>query len=147
VTVFMLGGNDVYGGEPDQPRALDARIDQILRDADALLAEFRRAAPAMTVAIVVPPQLNVFGLYAEYNGPAYSRWRVRQNYHRYQEGLLAHFAGREKDNIYLVPAHLSLDAIDGYAGTGDPGELNELGCRQVAASLYAWLKYWYTRRG
>jgi hypothetical protein len=147
VTFFVLGSNDVYAGEPDKAGELGARVAQVLEDADALIAEFRRAAPSMTIAVVIPSQLSAFErIYVDFHGPEYSRWRVRQNYHRYQEGALAHFAGREKDNIHVVPVHLSVDAIDAFSGDGDPGALNDLGGRQVAAGLYAWLKYWYTQR-
>jgi hypothetical protein len=144
VAIFMLGGNDVWNGEPDRPEALSELLTQIMKDADTLIAEFRRAAPGMTIAILIPPQLTAFDAPYDMYGTDFPRWRVRQNYHGYQECLLDHFAGLEKDDIHLIPTFLSVDAIDAYAANL-PATFNDLGEQQLAGSVYAWLKYRYAK--
>lgn len=55
---ILLGINDCFGANPDDAAKMDAVIDSTLSNADALLAEFRRAAPEAELGICLTPPPN-----------------------------------------------------------------------------------------
>jgi hypothetical protein len=140
-TIFEIGANDVAIQDPDDPAALDRHITEVLEDAERLLLEFRCVSPTMKLGVWIPPQMTASEqTYLQTYGPDFPRWRFRRNLHRYTERLLERFAGRERHGIHLIPAHLSVDAVDAYP-VSDPGHPNEFGCRQFAGVLHAWIKW------
>jgi lysophospholipase L1-like esterase len=147
VTIFEVGVNDMFCSDPDQPVALEARITEVLQQAETLIAAFRKAAPATTIGVWTAPPLTHFeGTYPVLYGPAFPKWRLKRTLHRYQERLLQHFADREKsENLYVIPTYLAVDIIDGYPAL-DPGHPNEYGARQFGAGIWAWLKHLYAER-
>ena len=54
---FMLGINDCFGANPEDPAAIDARIDAVMVHADTLLNAFRKAAPQaeLGICLTTPP--------------------------------------------------------------------------------------------
>ncbi len=147
VVLFELGVNDVFCLHPEKRDVVEGHITFVLNHADQLIAAFRAAAPDTAIAILLTPQLNVYDrIYQDIYALEYNSWRVRQNTHRYLERASANFAGREKDRIYTIPAFVNFDAIEGYP-VENAAHPNDLGCRQYAASIHAWIKHWYATRG
>jgi len=142
VVFFLLGINDCFSANPDDPKALDTRIDEVFRHAETLLAAFRAAAPEAELAICLVPAPNTRegAFEANYKG-RYPRWGWKRIQHRLVQRQLQHFSGREKERIFVVPTELNIDPIDGYP-ENNAVHPNAFGYRQIAASLYAW---WKTR--
>ncbi len=137
---FLLGINDCFGANPDDPVAMDDRIDAVLSHADTLLAAFHKAAPNAELAICLtpPPNTRESAFEANYKG-AYHRWGWKRIQHHLVEKMLAHFADREDENQFLVPTELFIDPENGYPDN-NAVHPNTDGYHQLAASLYAWLK-------
>lgn len=145
VVTFLLGINDCFAANPDDPKALDAKIDEVLGHAERLLAAFRQAAPraALAVGLTTPPNARQAAFEANYKDK-YSRWGWKRIQHRVVQRMLEQFSGREADGIFLVPTELNLDPIDGYPDNNGVHP-NAIGYAQIGASLYAWTKNWMSR--
>jgi len=141
VVVFLLGINDCFTANPDDLAAMDARIGTVLKKADALLAAFHAAAPSclLGVCLTPPPNARESGFDANYKG-RYHRWGWKRIQFRLVERMLEHFEGREKERIVPVPTELNLDPVNGFP-TNNGVHPNKFGYSQIAASLYAWLKW------
>jgi lysophospholipase L1-like esterase len=147
VVFFLLGINDCFGANPDDPKAIDARVDLMMHQADLLLTNFHKAAPNADLAICVttPPNAREAGFEANYKG-RYHRWGWKRIQHRLVERLLAMFERKSDatsevaDHFFVVPTHLNLDPVDGYPENNGVHP-NGFGYRQVGASVYSWLKW------
>lgn len=152
--LIVLGTNDVFRAD-DQ--TIDATIDASLGHFDTLIAEFRRAGPgtAVGIALPTPPALSQDGFRNYAGARRQTRWQYRRNQHRLVERMIAHYAGREAERVYLVPGYLNLDAARGFrtyealphAGaaakvvrTNDGVHPSREGHFQIADSFYCWLK-------
>ena len=147
VVTFLLGINDCFSANPDDLRAIDSRIDDVFKHADTLLAAFSRAAPKAKLAICLttPPNSRQEAFEANYQD-RYTRWGWKRIQHRLVQRQIEHYPGRQAERIFIVPTELSLDPVDGYP-TNNGVHPNEKGYRQIAASLYAWLKAEGVSRG
>ena len=137
---FLLGINDCFGADPEDPAAVDARIDAMMVQAETLLAAFREAAPEaeLGICLTTPPNAREEGFQANYKG-SYHRWGWKRIQHRLVQREIDRFQGREDERLFVVPTELNLDPLDGYPA--DNGvHPNEFGYRQIGASIYAWLK-------
>lgn len=139
VTV-MLGINDCFAAKPDSPATIDPRIDAMFREADLLLADVRKALPEAEIGICLTPPGNSrdAAFEATYKG-RYPRWGWRRIQHRLVERQLAHFGGREAENLHVVPTQLNLDVVNGYPERNGVHP-NAAGYAQIGASIYSWLK-------
>ena len=136
----MLGINDCFSAKVDDPAAMDAKIDTMFGHAETLLAAFRKAAPRATIGVCLttPPNARESGFEANYKG-RYHRWGWKQVQHHLVQRQLAHFAGREKDNLFIIPTELNLDPQDGYP-VNNGVHPNPTGYQQIGATVFAWLK-------
>lgn len=147
VVFFLLGINDCFGANPDDPAAIDERIDRMLSPAERLLEEFHKAAPNADLAICVttPPNSRESGFEANYKG-RYHRWGWKRIQHRIVERLLARYEGdgtnrdAKKNHLFVVPTQLNLDPVDGYPENNGVHP-NGFGYQQIGASIYSWLKW------
>jgi len=141
IVTFLLGINDCFGAKPDDPKAMDATIDGMFKEADTLLAAFRQAVPAsdLGVCLTTPPNARESGFEANYKGK-YHRWGWKRIQHRLVERQLERFAGKESQRIFIVPTELNLDPVDGYPDNNGVHP-NTTGYKQIGASIYAWLKW------
>ena len=141
VVFFLLGINDCFSAPPDDPKKLDERIDGVFAQAETLLAAMRRAAPqaALAVCLTTPPNVREEAFQANYKGK-YPRWGWKRIQHRLVERQIAQFRGREGERIFVVPTELNVDPIDGYPANNGVHP-NGVGYGQIAATLYAWLKF------
>lgn len=137
IVTFLLGINDCFGANPTKP---DAKIDEVLDNADKLLAAFHKAAPKaiLAVGLTTPPNTRQEAFTANYKNN-YSRWGWKRIQHRLVQRMLERLANREKDGIHLVPTELNLDPTDGYPANNSVHP-NPAGYAQVGASFYAWMK-------
>jgi lysophospholipase L1-like esterase len=147
VVFFLLGINDCFGANPDDPAAIDARIDTMLESATTLLAAFHQAAPDTDLAICIttPPNARESGFEANYKG-RYHRWGWKRIQHRLVERLLSDYQPRSGDtkaalkHIVVVPTQLNIDPVDGYPENNGVHP-NGVGYQQIGASIYSWLKW------
>jgi lysophospholipase L1-like esterase len=139
VVTFLLGINDCFGAKPDDP---DAKIKEVLDNAERLLAEFRKAAPkaVLAVGLTTAPNSREEAFFANYKGN-YHRWGWKRIQHRLVQRMIERFDKREKDAIHLVPAELNIDPIDGYPENNGVHP-NATGYGQIGASFYSWMKSW-----
>lgn len=142
VITFLLGINDCFGASPDDMKLMQAKIDEVLDNADKLLAEFRKAAPkaVFAVGLTTPPNAREEGFEANYKGK-YHRWGWKRIQHRLVQRMLERLGGREKDGIHLVPTELNVDPVDGYPNNNGVHP-NAVGYAQIGASFYSWMKAW-----
>lgn len=141
VVTFLLGINDCFSANPDDPAAIDRSVGAALENAEKLLAAFRAACPqtAFAIGLTTPPNARESGFEANYKGK-YHRWGWKRIQHRLVQRMIAQFAGREAQGIHLVPTELNIDPVDGYPENNGVHP-NVAGYRQIGASFYAWLKW------
>lgn len=137
IVTFLLGINDCFAANPDSP---DAKITEVLANAEKLIAEFREAAPKALLAIglTTPPNARQAGFTANYKDK-YPRWGWKRIQHRLVQRMLEQFSGREAENIHLVPTELNLDPFDGYP-VNNGVHPNPVGYAQIGHSFYSWMK-------
>ncbi|HPA20035.1 MAG TPA: GDSL-type esterase/lipase family protein [Verrucomicrobiae bacterium] len=142
VVTILLGINDCFSVNPDDAKAIDARIDKVMGDAERFLKAFRAASSRAVFAIglTTPPNSRESGFEANYKGK-YHRWGWKRIQHRIVMRMLEQFAGRESDGIQIVPTELNLDPTDGYPDNNGVHP-NATGYRQIGASFYCWIKWW-----
>lgn len=139
VVFFLLGINDCFGANPNDPKAIDATIDRMFSAAETLLQSFRKAAPHADFAIglTTPGNDRESGFESNYKG-RYTRWGWKRIQHRVVQRQIEKFAGHAADRVFLVPTELNLDPVDGYP-VDNGVHPNAHGYSQVAATLHAWL--------
>jgi lysophospholipase L1-like esterase len=146
VVTFLLGINDCFAANPEDPVAMDRTIREVLDHAEKLLAAFHAASPGavLAVGLTTPPNARESGFEANYKGK-YHRWGWKRIQHRLVQQMLQRFSGREARNVFLVPTELNLDPFDGYPDNNGVHP-NPAGYGQIGASFYAWLKWWLARQ-
>ncbi|MBI5394921.1 MAG: hypothetical protein HZA91_06435 [Verrucomicrobia bacterium] len=142
VVSVLLGINDCFSASPDDLKAVDAKISVVLGNAEMFLKAFRAAAPraVFAVGLTTPPNSRESGFEANYKGK-YHRWGWKRIQHRLVQRMLEQLGSREREGIYIVPAELNLDPVDGYPDNNGVHP-NATGYQQVGASFYCWLKWW-----
>ena len=141
LATFLLGINDCFGANPEDPSAIDARIDTMFAQAEILVAAFRKAAPEaeLGICLTTPPNSRESGFEANYHG-RYHRWGWKRIQHRLVERQLKQFGNREAQRIFIVPTELNLDPVDGYP-VNNGVHPNALGYQQIGDSIFAWIKF------
>jgi GEVED domain len=133
--------------------SVDDYIDLIYNTRAApLMAAIRAAAPNAKIGITYTPMPNA--RQSAFTN-TFGSGSILANKYRWQKIVsrllfknTQYFAGRENENIYLIPAHLDLDDLNDY-GTSDPVHpvvsVSDLkvrsGYREIAKSTYSWIKY------
>lgn len=142
VVTFLLGINDCFGANPDDLAAMDAKISEVLDQADKLLTAFHKAMPktVLAVGLTTPPNSRESGFEANYHGK-YHRWGWKRIQHRLVERMIERFGEGQKPGVVLVPTELNLDPVDGYP-VNNGVHPNSVGYAQIGTSFYAWLKAW-----
>ncbi|MEN6546928.1 MAG: SGNH/GDSL hydrolase family protein [Armatimonadia bacterium] len=151
---ILLGCNDNFGAKDD---TIEASIDDFLKNMDILIAEFHKVRPDTKIGVVslMPGAATQDAFGANY-GCGQTRWQYKKNQHRVMERVVAKYGNREAENIYLVPAYVSLDAVNNYPkakgpanARGDATDFTRLcngvhpaasGYKQLADGIYCWMK-------
>jgi lysophospholipase L1-like esterase len=147
VVTFLLGTNDCFSAKADVPKSIDERVGAMIQQADILLAAFHKAAPQadLGVGLTVPGNSRESGFVANYHGK-YTRWNWKQVQHELVRREIEHFGHRQDQRVFLIPTELNLDPVDGFP-VNNGCHPNETGYRQIAATLYAWIKDRLASRG
>ena len=111
VTV-LLGCNDTFSSTDE---TIEARIDTMLKYYDTLIQMIHhvRKDTRIGALILVPPAATQDAFGSNYQS-GQTRWQYRRNQHRVMERMQKQFTGREKENVWLVPANLNLDCENNY---------------------------------
>ncbi len=152
VTIF-LGVNDTFGATEEN---ISDHLDRMMRYYDQLLAMVHGLNKNTKIgAVLLPPPAasqDAFG--ANYACTA-TRRQSRRNVHRLLETLIARYAGREKENLWLIPACVNLDCRHNYpqetarcnartdqtmTRLANAFHPSDEGHRQIGDSIYCWMK-------
>lgn len=138
---FLLGINDCFHADPDNPEAITAKIDAMISEAETLLAAFRKASPETEIWICLTPAANDRdgAFYANYKD-RYTRWGWRRIQFELVKRQLDHFGNREAENIFVVPTSVGIDPIAGYPHNNGVHP-NEAGYNEIGAEIFGWLKW------
>ncbi len=138
---FLLGINDCFHPNPEDPAAVEAKFATMTQQAEILLAAFREAFPNADLGICLtpPPNSRDAAFVANYKD-RYTRKGWRSIQYRLVERQLKHFGGREKEHIFIVPTSLDLDPVTGYPKNNGVHP-NESGYARIGTSIYEWLKW------
>lgn len=138
--LVLLGINDCFHADPDDPAAVEKKIDDMFAEAGLLLAAIRAASPDTDIGIglTTPGNVRDAAFVANY-GDRYTRrgWRVIR--HRVVERQIEHFRGREDERLFLVPTGFFLDCENGFPENNGVHP-NTVGYNQIATTFYAWVK-------
>ncbi|HJN13999.1 MAG TPA: hypothetical protein QGH10_00835 [Armatimonadota bacterium] len=149
----LLGCNDTFSATEED---IEARIDTMFGHADTLLAEFQAVRPDTQIGLLLllPPAASQDAFGSNYTC-GQTRWQYRRNQHRVVERMTEKFAGREAENIWLLPAHLNVDTVNNYPTRAEPANArtetvtarqangvhpSTEGYLQIADTIYAWLR-------
>jgi len=137
--VFLLGLNETFGANPDDPASLDAAISTSLSNAEVLVRAFRQADPKATLFVALPAPFTRSDAtfrykYASIKPEFGDAWRHRRIQHAYARALMDRFERLGIGRVVVVASHLGLDIVDGY-WIDDAGHPNELGGRELAESI------------
>lgn len=138
--VFFLGINDCFSADSGDPAAIDRKIDEMMDEAEKLLAEFRKAAPNATFGLCLTPEANAreSAFQSNYNGK-YPRDGWRRIQFRLVERQLEQFGNRESEGIYIIPTSLVVDPVSGYPAD-NAVHPNKDGYESIGRAVYAWIK-------
>ncbi len=143
---FLLGINDCFHAKAEDSAAVEAKFTGMIKQAEILLAAFRKALPKaeLGVCLTTPPNSRESAFYANYKGK-YTRANWRSIQYRLVERQLKHFGGREQEHIYIVPTAFDLDTLTGYSEINGVHP-NESGYARIGTSIYEWLKWRMSER-
>lgn len=148
-----LGCNDIFGSnEADQQSV----IDRTLGFADKLVNAILDAGANTKVGMVMlPPPAASQDAFGNNYGCGQTRWQYRRNQHRFTEQMKTKYGGRENERIYLIPDYVNVDTEHGFptetvtANSRTAEKItrlanavhpSEAGYKQMADSIYAWMK-------
>lgn len=157
ITLFLGINNIKYADESN----IESTVDAISKQADTLIAEFRKFGPDTKIAVVViPPPAASQDAFGEMYRCGQSRFQYRRNQHRVAELTISKFGGREEENLFLIPVYVNLDCVNNYPQREEPISARnpkkifrgndgfhpaQEGYLQIADSFYAWFKYELTK--
>lgn len=138
--IILLGINDCFSAPPDDPQAIDDRINLMFSHAEKLLEELRKSAPKaeIGVCLTTPPNARKSAFEANYQDK-YTRWGWKRIQHRLVQREIGFISSLQDPRIMLVPTELNLDPVDGYP-KNNAVHPNASGYQQIGATIYAWLK-------
>ena len=151
---IQVGINDTWTSTDE---TINKRIDEMFTYYDQLVTMVRNfgSQTRIGVFVVSPPSSSQDG-FRNYRGAAkQTRWQVRRNQHRLVERFIAHYGGREREQIYLMPVYLNLDTANHYPTFNSPRSArssesvdrvndgthpNEAGYQQNGDVIFCWIK-------
>ena len=143
VIVIMLGINDCFSSNPNDPAAINTRVDAMFVHATRLLNALQEAAPDVEIGICLttPPNSRQQAFQANYQD-RYSRWGWKRIQHHLIQRQISRFNDRTdpaKQWLFIIPTQLNLDPVAGYPANNGVHP-NTSGYKQIGVSIYAWLK-------
>ena len=153
LTIHLIA-NDVFTATDE---TIDPRVTKMIGFYDQLIEAFHKVRPATRIGVILsaPPSRSQDGFRNYIGAGRQTRWQYRRNLHAALERMTAHVAGREAEQIYLIPSYVNLDCEQNFPtwtapanarATGKITRVNngthpsEQGYGQIADSIYCWLK-------
>lgn len=152
VTIF-LGPNDIFSFNDD---TIEGGIDDMLKHFDQLVDMLRKQSTSTKVAVLLPvPPAATQDAFGSNYASSQTRWQYKRNQHRLVERMLEKYAGRESDQVHVVPTYVSLDCVHNYPTESVPANATTetkitrqnngvhpaaSGYHQIGDMLFAWLK-------
>lgn len=158
ITVF-LGCNDIffagkYMRKPQTPEKIARNV--IFKYSDKFINEIRKTCPETQIGLILPvPPCSTQDGFVNYKCRQ-TRWQYRVNQHTLVEEMIKKYGNREKENIFLIPAYVNLDTVNGFPFESKAPNARaaakvlrhcngvhpaKSGYLQIADSIYAWLKF------
>ena len=137
---ISLGINDCFHAPYDNQTAIDAKIDDMFKQADIFIAALRKAAPNAEIGICLTTPSNSRNLAfdANYKGK-YTRQGWKKIQHQLVQQQLKHFANSNDAKLSLIPTGLYLDTTAGFPEK-NAVHPNKKGYEQMGSTIYAWIK-------
>jgi len=153
IITICLGINDNARASDE---TIDQSIDAMMISFDKLINEFHSVRADIKIGFFLnpPPAASQDAFGADYKC-GFKHWQVRRNQHRGVERMIMKYGGREKENIYLIPAYVNVDTVHNYPGRVmsvnarssekiarqcNAVHPDSPGYKQMADSLYYWVK-------
>jgi lysophospholipase L1-like esterase len=152
--VIQVGGNDVWRADDE---TIDATIDKIFGYFDILIRMVHDASPTTRVALTLldPPARSQHGFRNYKGGQKQTRWQYRRNQQCMVERQIERYAGRESENVFVLPVNLCIDCVNGFPlreypinarnakkelRVYDGCHLSNEGYAQFGDEIFAWMK-------
>ncbi|MDA7920129.1 SGNH/GDSL hydrolase family protein [Verrucomicrobiales bacterium] len=146
IVFILLGINDCFHPDPEDPAAIEARIDTMMEQAEIFLASLKEAAPQAMIGIGLTPAANDReGAFVANYGKKYTRDGWRRIQRRLVQRQIEAFSGRKGENLYVVPTSHSVDPHLGYPDD-NAVHPNDSGYESIGRNVYGWVKAMLAKR-
>ena len=152
---FQLGVNDIFGARDDNR---EARINEILAQADILIAAARQSAPnaIIGVGLVTPGCKSQDGFGQSYGCHPTTRWQYKKNQHALNKAMLEKFKDHPDKKLFIIPTNVNLDCENNFPAYnvsinfGNEAKIlrqangvhpSPAGYKQIGDTYYAFIKY------
>lgn len=149
VTVF-LGLNDMASTscDPTSTETIDNYIDIIFQYnmkvfTDSLITAFPDSK--IGIVLIPPPNIREEAFYLSL-GDSTEAWHRKKKVHRLVERYEMYFRDLDNPDVSVVPVYPNVDTFNGYEFY-NALHPNDSGYRQIAYSIYGWIKYQITQMG
>ncbi|NOR45904.1 MAG: hypothetical protein GQ534_09990 [Candidatus Delongbacteria bacterium] len=140
VTIF-LGVNDISSADPSSIGTIDNKIDEILGmdQMQKVVNSIINCLPNVKIGIILTTPTNEREYtYTDTTQLNYSERKLCL--HRLVQRYIDYYENLNITNINLIPAYINIDTFLGFGET-DPLHPAIYGYRQIAFSIYGWIKY------
>ena len=142
IIVIMLGINDCFSANANDPASINSRVDSMFGHANTLLQALRSAAPKARIGICLttPGNSRQEAFQANYQD-RYTRWGWKQIQHQLVQRQIAFVQSAQKQDepLFIIATQLNLDPVDGYP-VNNGVHPNAAGYKQIGATIYAAIK-------
>ena len=113
IVLFQLGINDVLS--LNAYTTVGQLVQNNISYYDTLIASIHEYDPDIKVGICTTSAIPASeSLSLSYPGEGFSTWKFKQQLHEYGMGILEEYAGREDENIFIVPFRNNIDPDDHF---------------------------------
>ncbi|MBT4693865.1 MAG: SGNH/GDSL hydrolase family protein [Planctomycetaceae bacterium] len=139
IIVIMLGINDCFSANSNDPTSINSRVDTMFEHANILLGALQSAAPKARIGICLttPGNSRQEAFQANYQD-RYTRWGWKRIQHQLVQRQIAFVQSAQKQDepLFIIATQLNLDTVDGYP-VNNGVHPNAAGYQQIGATIYA----------
>ncbi|MBN2789755.1 MAG: hypothetical protein JXR69_06170 [Candidatus Delongbacteria bacterium] len=142
IIIIFLGINDLAYADPTTVETIDNWIDyKILNDSTSgkLIDSICAVFPNSQIGIALTPPVNVRE-YTYTDTTQLDYFERKKCHHRLCQRYIDYFKTRNNSNISIIPINVNIDTFSGFGET-DPLHPVISGYRQIAFTIYGWIKY------